>query len=555
MFSKVRFLLIPTFISVLILTGCAPAQYMPQFDETTLREKQTEIGRQVARSPKSISEDPNAVLSRIYNRVAPHARVACIENGEKWLDSSCNNWSINVVEDENFNAYVTPAGDITFHSEVFKYTESDDELAFILSHEISHHILNHAMEDVVNGEIMGATTGLLYGILVGGIAAGLGASEDTVSDLIEDAMEDGYKSGRESGRLTYSIDQESEADKLGLKLLHAAGYDQIAARNMLLHIGVSADALRSQHNDSHPTGPERLAAFDYYLRSLNEIDRGYSIDVETKATNKNASRSNDACFGGCIESIGTQILPDGSKYEGGFKAGSRHGKGVSSFVDDDLYLRYEGHFYEGFPHGRGIAEISFDDITMRYDGRWRDGRPIQRERLTRVSSMFSSQQATEVSNTGFCDVSRWSQSNLVKDQKIKNDINFLIEDEVSNDAKVTVNVSSGVVLLVGQVNSEEEKNLIGLLVRGALNVRHVHNEISIAGRLSWVSRMSDATLETASICELNSKFGHGDIDVIAEDSVIYLMGRVSRSVGLAAANAISIMSGVAKVVMVYEYSD
>ena len=192
MFSKVRFLLIPTFISVLILTGCAPAQYMPQFDETTLREKQNEIGRQVARSPKSISEDPNAVLSRIYNRVAPHARVACIENGEKWLDSSCNNWSINVVEDENFNAYVTPAGDITFHSEVFKYTESDDELAFILSHEISHHILNHAMEDVVNAEIMGATSGLLSGILMGAIASGLGASESTMSDLVEGAIEDGF---------------------------------------------------------------------------------------------------------------------------------------------------------------------------------------------------------------------------------------------------------------------------------------------------------------------------------------------------------------------------
>ena len=292
MTSKSRLLLIPIFISVMVITGCAPAQLMPQFDETTLREKQNEIGRQVARSPKSISEDPNAVLSRIYNRVAPHARVACIENGEKWLGSSCSNWSVNVVEDENFNAYVTPTGDIFFNTEVFKYTESDDELAFILSHEISHHILNHAMEDVVNGEIMGATTGLLYGVLVGGIAAGLGASEDTVSDLIEGAMEDGYESGRESGRLTYSIDQESEADKLGLKLLHAAGYDQVAARNMVLYIGASTDALRSQHSDSHPSGPERLAALDYYSRLLQaqENMHSYARQLESSESELSAAR-------------------------------------------------------------------------------------------------------------------------------------------------------------------------------------------------------------------------------------------------------------------------
>ena len=256
--------------SALLIVGCAPAQYMPQFDDSTLRAKQREISNQTERVPHTISEDPSSVLSRIYNRLEPRARELCITNGEKWLDSSCSNWRVQVLDDENFNAYATPNHEIVFTTEVFRYTKSDDELAFILAHEMGHHILNHAMEDAVNAEIIGATTGLLSGILMGAIASGLGASESTVNDVIEDAIEDGYESGRESGRLTYSIDQESEADKLALQLIELADYSQAEARDIMLFIGADSNDLRSKHNASHPSGAERLAAFDLYA-SLSMI--------------------------------------------------------------------------------------------------------------------------------------------------------------------------------------------------------------------------------------------------------------------------------------------
>jgi Zn-dependent protease with chaperone function len=267
--------------SILLFVGCAPAQYMPQFDDSTLRAKQREISNQTERVPHTISEDPSSVLSRIYNRLEPRARELCITNGEKWLDSSCSNWRVQVLDDENFNAYATPNHEIVFTTEVFRYTKSDDELAFILAHEMGHHILNHAMEDAVNAEIMGATTGLLSGILMGAIASGLGASESTVSDLVEGAIEDGYESGRQSGRLTYSIDQESEADKLALQLIELADYSQAEARDIMLFIGADSNDLRSKHNASHPSGAERLAAFDLYA-SLPS-DRSYSVSTSSNS--------------------------------------------------------------------------------------------------------------------------------------------------------------------------------------------------------------------------------------------------------------------------------
>ena len=68
---------------LVIASGCTPAQYMPQFDEATLQIKRNEIANQAERKPQDIKEDPKIALSRVYERLAPHARAACLENGEK----------------------------------------------------------------------------------------------------------------------------------------------------------------------------------------------------------------------------------------------------------------------------------------------------------------------------------------------------------------------------------------------------------------------------------------------------------------------------------------
>ena len=344
--------------SILLLVGCAPAQYMPQFDDNTLRTKQREISNQTERVPHEISEDPNAVLSRIYNRLEPRAKEACIANGEKWLDSSCSNWRVQVLDDENFNAYATPNHEIVFTTEVFRYTKSDDELAFILAHEMGHHILNHAMEDAVNAEIMGATTGLLSGILMGAIASGLGASESTVNDVIEDAIEDGYESGRKSGRLTYSIDQESEADKLALQLVELSGYSQDEARDIMLFIGADSNNLRSKHNASHPSGAERLAAFDLYA----SLPSG-------NITKPNRSSSMVGCiYGNCENGQGTFTWADGDKYVGQWKDGMVNGQGTNTWADGDKYV---GQWKDNKRNGQGTFTYA--------DGRKQEGQWIDNE--------------------------------------------------------------------------------------------------------------------------------------------------------------------------------
>ena len=58
-----------------------------------------------------------------------------------------------------------------------------------------------------------------------------------------------------------------------------------------------------------------------------------------------------------------------SSYEGDFKDGNFHGRGVLVFPDGD---RYEGDFKDGNYHGRGVFVAA---NGKRYAGEWRDNFP------------------------------------------------------------------------------------------------------------------------------------------------------------------------------------
>ena len=355
---------------VLVLGGCTPAQYMPQFDEATLREKQREIAIQTGRVPSIIGEDPLTTLSRVYNRLAPHAKQLCIVNGEKWLDYSCGNWKLEVQENEIFNAFATRDRKIVFTTEVFKYTKSDDEIAFILAHEMAHHILNHLIEDAVNGELLGAATGVLTGVLMGALAAGLGANEETVNSIVKDAVADGYDAGRNTGRLAYSVDQESEADKFALELMNRVGYSHREARSIMLYIGSRSKDLRSVEGASHPSGPERLAAFDLYSRAYRSYTAvSVALPSKQKLTMENGDFYVGETLNGKPAGKGKYTWSHGAVYVGEFFNGKTSGQGKYTWSDGAVYV---GEWVDGEMSGRGIE----NNVGVVRKGIWKENKYI-----------------------------------------------------------------------------------------------------------------------------------------------------------------------------------
>ncbi len=152
---------------------------------------------------------------------------------------------------------------------------------------------------------------------------------------------------------------------------------------------------------------------------------------------------------------------------------------------------------------------------------------------------------------------RRSSGTMLEDQVIERKVSNLIAQTFEDQVRVRVISYNRVVLLVGQVPSEEIKDEIGLLALGTENVRTVQNEIAIAGTSSFVSRSGDALLTSKVKSRLlnNDEVGANHIKVVTNNDTVYLMGLVTRAEGDAATRTAATTSGVQRVVKVFEYLD
>ncbi len=70
------------------------------------------------------------------------------------------------------------------------------------------------------------------------------------------------QAGAGIGRVSFSKEQEREADYIAAVILHRAGYDLRKARGFLVTMARASGRRETGMLDTHPAGPERLAAYD-----------------------------------------------------------------------------------------------------------------------------------------------------------------------------------------------------------------------------------------------------------------------------------------------------
>ncbi len=122
-------------------------------------------------------------------------------------------------------------------------------------------------------------------------------------------------------------------------------------------------------------------------------------------------------------------------------------------------------------------------------------------------------------------------------------------------AHITVTSYNGVVLLAGQAQNEELRQLAAATVAKINKVRRVHNEITIAGNSSMLARSNDTWITTKVKTKLlaNSTVEGHRLKVVTENGVVYLMGLASKEEADRAADLVRKTSGVQKVVRIFEY--
>jgi osmotically-inducible protein OsmY len=111
------------------------------------------------------------------------------------------------------------------------------------------------------------------------------------------------------------------------------------------------------------------------------------------------------------------------------------------------------------------------------------------------------------------------------------------------------------VLLTGEVQDEAMKAAVEREVSVIEGVQSIVNELAIAGPSSFTSRSNDTLITgkvKASFVDAKDLYANS-IKVVTERGIVYLMGRVTQREGDKAAEVARGVSGVQKVVKIFEY--
>ena len=164
----------------------------------------------------------SSIAKRIEEKIGPEEDAPLQERidgiGQK-IVSVCDKKSIpytfKVLKGDEVNAFTLPNGEVYVFKGLIDRTKTDDELAAVLGHEIGHVVANHHEER--------SRRSILTSIFK--IVAITGAETSKDRYMINNALNE--------LTLSYSQQEELEADKLSTIYLKRAGYNPEAVISML----------------------------------------------------------------------------------------------------------------------------------------------------------------------------------------------------------------------------------------------------------------------------------------------------------------------------------
>jgi predicted Zn-dependent protease len=184
-------------------------------------------------------------------------------------------WKIFLMNNSSVNAFALPGGYVGVHLGLIALTHRSDELVAVLAHELSHVTQRHIARNMVRGKFQ-STAGIaamVLGLLV--------ASRTGSGDLAHAAIA-GSQATIMQGQLNFSREMEREADRMGLALMQAAGYEPRAMASMFEKLDRANrfnDGLAYPYLRSHPLTVERIAEARNYVENASSDSASPMVDV------------------------------------------------------------------------------------------------------------------------------------------------------------------------------------------------------------------------------------------------------------------------------------
>lgn len=139
--------------------------------------------------------------------------------------------------------------------------------------------------------------------------------------------------------------------------------------------------------------------------------------------------------------------------------------------------------------------------------------------------------------------------------EIKASIAISEVERLEKSARVNAISVNGIVLLVGQVANQEMKNEAQITVEAIAGIRKIHNQLRIGSNIGITTQTHDSWLTSKVKAQLLAAkdISSNNIKVVTENAEVYLMGLVSQDEANRAVDIARNVSGVERVVKVFEY--
>jgi len=167
------------------------------------------------------------------------------------------NVHFQMVDMPEVNAAATANNYILYTYGMVKFTQSDDEIAVVLGHELAHLVRGH-LSKIQGAELLNVLLALALGIVVEYQSPGSGSAV--------------MRSSQDVGRIfstKYSRDLENEADYFGMQYVYNAGYNLESGVNVWERFAIELpQSMVSNFLDTHPSSPERMVRIQKIIKEL-----------------------------------------------------------------------------------------------------------------------------------------------------------------------------------------------------------------------------------------------------------------------------------------------
>jgi len=190
-------------------------------------------------------------------------------------DNNGTPFTFFVINDPNINAFAAPGGHIGINTGLIQASQSEDELASVIAHEIAHITQRHLTRSIEKYQKLNIPN-------IAALIATLILSAQTGNPQLAQAAMMSAQAGALQAQLNFSRAHEYEADRVGMGTLAKAGYDP---RGMPQFFERLQNASRYRSNpqeflSTHPVTTSRIADSRNRAEQYPEKKGANSFDYE-----------------------------------------------------------------------------------------------------------------------------------------------------------------------------------------------------------------------------------------------------------------------------------